>query len=126
MHKKHHINQLSLFQKARELPKRQVSVATFTGESHVLQLLILLLGLCVAAYLYFVGVSIMNVIGSREASIESERLQSIVSTLEEEYFALSKSISPENGVGLGLSKTSATSFVRRPGGVASNIQPSGI
>lgn len=103
-----------------------IRVEAISGEHLVVRALIMALFMCVAAYLYFVGVSIMNVIGSREASIESERLQSIVSTLEEEYFALSKSISPENGVGLGLSKTSATSFVRRPGGVASNIQPSGI
>lgn len=103
-----------------------IRVEAISGEHLVVRALIAALFICIAAYLYFVGVSIMNVIGSREASVDSERLQSVVGTLEEEYFALSKRISPENGVGLGLSKTSVTSFVRRAGGVASNVQPSGI
>lgn len=122
----HRHNQLSLFQKARELPNRKVSVATFAGESHLLQFLILVLGLCVAAYLYFVGLSIMNVIENREARVESERLQSIVVNLEQEYFKLSKGVTPEMGVNMGLVKTFGTSFVRRTNGMASNALPAGI
>ncbi|MDP3645803.1 MAG: hypothetical protein Q8R25_01835 [bacterium] len=125
-HSHRHHNQLSLFQKARELPHRRVSIAAFSGESHVLQFFMLALALCVAGYLYFVGVSIMNVIAHREASVESDRLQSIVVNLEEEYFKLSKGVTPEMGAHLGLQKTSATSFVRRASGMASNVKASEI
>jgi len=103
-----------------------IRVEAISGEHFVVRILIAAILMCVAAYLYFVGVSIMNVIANREASLESERLQSLVGTLEEEYFALSKAISPENGAVMGLSKTADTSFVRRGGGMASNVTPSDI
>ena len=116
--------QLSLFQKARELPKRQVNVAALMGESHMMQFVMSALIFCVCAYLYFVGLSIMNVIAHREASVESDRLQSIVSSLEEDYFTLSKNVTPETGAKLGLSPAKKSSFVRRVTGVASNASAS--
>ena len=121
MRKNHNKNQLSLFQKALELPHKQVNVAAYAGESHLVQFLILALVLSIGAYLYFVGLSIMNVIANREAIAESERLQSIVVNLEEQYFKLSKDVTPEMGVNLGLKKTSDTTFVRRASGMASNV-----
>lgn len=118
--------QLALLQKARALPERKVSAVAFAGESHMLQVLSVLLALSVAAYLYFVGVSIMNVISNREASVESERLRSTVASLEEEYFVLAKSISPESAGNLQLTASAGTSFVRRTSAVASNANLSGI
>lgn len=118
--------QLALLQKARALPERKVSAIAFTGESYVLQTLSILIVLCVAAYLYFVSVSIMNVITNREASVESERLRSIVGSLEEQYFQLSKAVSPESASAHGLTASASTSFVRRTSAVASNVTPSEI
>lgn len=121
-----HRNQISLFQKARELPNAKIRVATYAGESHLIHILSLFLAIAVCAYLYFVGVSIMNVISNREATAESERLQSVVGTLEQEYFTLSRAVTPDMAASLGLVKTSETSFVRRPGGVATNARPAGL
>lgn len=118
--------QLALLQKARTLPERKISSVAFSGESYLLQTLSILLVLCVAAYLYFVGVSIMNVITNREASVESERLRSIVGGLEEQYFTLSKAITPDAAGNLGLSASAETSFVRRTSAVAVNDAPTDI
>ena len=117
----HRHNQLSLFQKAKELPKHHVRVAAYTGESYVLQTLIFMFVLCVAGYLYFVGLSILNVIGSREASVESDRLQSVVGNLEQEYFELSKSVTPDVGASFGLVPTKSQAYVRSASNVASNV-----
>lgn len=118
--------QLALLQKARALPERKVSSVAFAGESYLLQTLSILIVLCVAAYLYFVGVSIMNVITNREASVESERLRSIVGGLEEQYFQLSKAVSPESASAHGLTTSAGVSFVRRTSAVASNVTPNEI
>ena len=118
--------QLALLQKARALPERKVSAIAFQGESYLLQTLSILIVLCVAAYLYFVGVSIMNVITNREASVESERLRSIVGGLEEQYFQLSKAVSPESASAHDLTASAGVSFVRRTSAVAVNVAPSEI
>lgn len=118
--------QLALLQKARTLPERKVSAIAFAGESHMLQVLSILLALSIAGYLYFVGVSIMNVISNREASVESERLRSIVGGLEEDYFALAKSISPEAAGEHGLTASAGATYVRRANAVATNATQSGI
>lgn len=118
--------QLALLQKARALPERKVRAIAFSGEAHLLQILSLFLALCICAYLYFVGVSIMNVISNREASAESERLRSVVGGLEEQYFGLAKAISPEAASRFGLTGSTGTTFVRRTSAVASNVTPSDI
>jgi hypothetical protein len=122
----HHSHQLSLLQKARLLPERKVSAVAYSGESHLLQVLFIFLALLIGGYFYFVGVSIMNVISNREASVESDRLRSVVGSLEEEYFALAKSVTPESAGSLGLTASVETSYVRRVNAVASNANPSGI
>ena len=117
------MQQLSLFQKAKELPKRSVSVAAYRGESHVLRLLCSALIFCVCAYLYFIGLSIMNLVGSREALARSNVLKSEVATLEQEYFRLSKAVTPNDAISLGLTKPVKTTFVRADaGGVARVVE----
>lgn len=120
------MQQLSLFQKAKDLPRRHVNVAAYSGESHSIQILTLALGLCVAAYLYFVGVSILNVITHKQASVETDRLRSVVGTLEQDYFELSQAVTPEMAGRVGLSSAKKAEYVRRPGGVASNLTTSGL
>lgn len=116
--------QLKLFEKARELQNRKVSVVAFAGESHVVQFLLLAIASCVCLYLYFVGVSILNVISNREASLESERLQSLVGSLEEDYFALAQAVTPEVGAQMGLTATKDMSFVKVDRNFALNTAPS--
>jgi len=81
----------------------------------MLRILFAMLAFAIAGYLYFVGVSIMNVIVSREASITSERLQSEVATLEQEYFSLAKLITAEGAANSGLVKPTETTFVKAQG-----------
>lgn len=97
-----------------------IRVEALSGEHFVLRALFVVLALCIVAYVYFIGLSIMNVIANREASVESERLQSIVGDLEKEYFTLAKAVTPEMGVNFGLAKAESPDFVRRATGVASS------
>lgn len=114
--------QASLFEKAKNIPQRSISIAAYRGEAHALSILYFALGLCIAAYVYFVGLSIMNVIANKEASAASGRLQSEVAALEQEYFTLSKSVTPEMGAQLGLVPAGKAHFVRRVGSaMASNV-----
>ena len=119
-----HSIQLTLFQKAKALPSRSVHVAALRGEQYFIRIIIGALALCVAAYLYFVGLSIMNLISNREAVTESTRLQSDVAMLEQEYFTLSKNVSAVEANAHGLSQPIATTFVRRAdaGGMATAIR----
>ena len=119
-------NQLSLFQKARDLPKHHVRVAAFTGEPYVLRCLVFLFALCIAGYLYFVGLSILNLIQSREATADSASIQSTVGALEQEYFTLSKAVTPEMGARLGLSAAKKQAYVRRGTNMATNVRASDL
>ncbi len=107
--------QPTLFEKAKNFPRQSISVAAFRGEGQILRVLSAMLAFAIAGYLYFVGVSIMNVIMSREASIASERLQSEVATLEQEYFRLAKQVSAEGAAASGLVAPVATTFVKAQG-----------
>ena len=127
MHRNHQ-NQLSLFQKAKELPHRHVNVAAYKGEHLILRLLCIALVVCVCSYLYFIGLSIMNLVANREAVAQSDALKSEVASLEQEYFALSKAVTPDDAASLGLAKPVKTTFVRRAdaGGVASAVRASDL
>ena len=116
--------QLSLFQKAKELPQRHVQIAAYRGEPYVLRFLCTALVFCVCAYLYFIGLSIMNLVANREAVAKSDALKSDVATLEEEYFKLSKAVTHGDAAALGLTQPVKTTYVRRAdaGGVASNVR----
>lgn len=118
--------QLNFLEKAKSLPRQSINVAAYRGEAQLLRILSLLLALSIAGYLYFVGLSIMNVIANREASVMSDRLQSDVAVLEQQYFTLSKEVSPESAAAHGLSKPVATSFVRTQPNYATNVTQSDI
>ena len=98
-----------------------IRVHAFPGENLALRFLFLALTVCILGYVYFVSVSIMNVIAHKEALAASESLQGEVGDLEEQYFALSKNVTPESGVHLGMTPTSDTTFVRRPGTVGTAV-----
>jgi len=91
-------------------------------ERNAFRILLVLLALAAALYIYFVGASILNVIARKEAMRTTANLASSVAELEKQYFALAKGITPEEGQRLGLSAVSETSYVRTPGGVAATIE----
>lgn len=70
------------------------------------------------AYLYFVSLSVLNVIARKEALSEIAKLQTSTSDMEHDYFALSQGVVPSEGESLGLSPISAISYVYRSGNTA--------
>jgi hypothetical protein len=83
------------------------------------RVLFALLGVALLGYLYFVGASVMNIIERKEASHAAAALQGSIAGLEKQYFALSESITPQNGAALGLAPLSNADYVYRPGATAS-------
>ncbi len=94
-----------------------IRVHAFPGEHVLLRVLLFALFACMLGYAYFVIVSITNVIAHKEAMTESDRLRSAVGLLEQEYFELAKTITPEAAGNLGMIPTSEISYIRRPGAV---------
>jgi hypothetical protein len=71
----------------------------------------------IATYLYCVSVSVLNVIARREAMVHSAQIETAIGNLEQQYFALSQQVTPEEGARLGLVPLSNPSYVNRPGNV---------
>ena len=103
-----------------------IRIHAFNGEQYLLRTLVLAIALSFMGYAYFVSLSIFNVIAHKEAIAESERLESKVGMLEEEYFALAKTVTPEIASAMGMSETAETTFVRRPGAVGTTQSPRGL
>lgn len=86
-------------------------------EAQLFRAFIIGLVVCMCAYLYLVAASVLNVMAQKEAVSHSLQIQSSIGVLEEKYFALSQSITPESGASIGLAPISQTSYVYRPGNV---------
>lgn len=76
-----------------------------------------LLALLIVAYVYFVSMSILNVMARREALAQASTLQSQTAELEQRYFSLSEAMTPEAAGSLGLAPVEETAYVYRPGAV---------
>lgn len=87
-------------------------------ESKLLRALLIVLALLLCGYLYFVSVCILNVMARKEASVHAASVQNAIASLEEEYFALSESVTEVRGASLGLHPIRKTSYVYRPGNTA--------
>lgn len=88
------------------------------AERAVFRMLAGTFAILVCAYVYFVGMSILNVIGRKEALTQISHLSSAVAALERDYLAASQGVGPEDGARLGLSPVTNTVYVRRPGNAA--------
>ena len=117
----HRTIQTHLGEGAKRLSSQSVTLAAYRGEAQMLRVLSCVLAFAIAGYLYFVGVSILNVIMSREAAMASEHLQSEVATLEQEYFTLSKEVSTDTAAAHGLTQPVATTFVKAQANYAVNV-----
>lgn len=114
----------SIFQGKLDLSGRRRSIsltAEHPAERTVFRLLIGAVIVLGCAYVYFVGATILNVIARKEALAESGNLATVVSRLEREYFSISQSVGPEDGMRLGLSPVVKTLYVHRPGNAANAI-----
>ena len=70
-------------------------------------------------YFYFVSASVLNIIARKEADAKSASLQTSVAQMEQRYFALRDSVTPQEAASLGLSRVSDTQYVYVPGNAAS-------
>ena len=70
-------------------------------------------------YFYFVSASVLNIIARKEADAKSATLQTSVAQMEQRYFALRDSVTPQEAASLGLSRVSDTQYVYVPGNAAS-------
>ena len=87
------------------------------AEAIALRVLGMLLILVVCGYLYFVTASILNVIARKEALAHVSVIQGTIGGSEQRYFELSKGISPDSGVALGLAPIGKQAYVYRPGNI---------
>lgn len=100
------------------LKKKTVVLAVEHPYEHIaFNVLLLVLGLLIFAYLYFVAASILNVVARREALAQSDRIESSIGGLEQRYFSLSQELTPDEGSRLGLVPLTQPSYVDRPGNV---------
>ena len=84
-------------------------------EARILKWLLIALAVLLAAYLYLVCASVLNVISRKEALQQVSDLQGSIGSLEQRYFALSQTITPQAGATLGLSPVSNPHYVYRAG-----------
>jgi hypothetical protein len=93
-------------------------------ESIALRVLVGAIIFCIAMYLYFVTASVLNVIARKEARAYAALLETQVGQLQEEYFALASSVTPEYSATLGLTSIEAPRFVYRLGNISEVPQTS--
>jgi len=89
-----------------------------SAERVFLRFLIVAFGSLALLYIYFVGATILNVVATKEAGVQTATITSAVSKLEREYFAATQGIGPEDGARLGLAPVAHTVYVHRPGNAA--------
>lgn len=88
-------------------------------EQRVFQILCIALGVLIAGYLYFVSASVLNIMANREAESSIAAVQSSIASLETQYFALDKDVTPAMAQTLGLAPVADPQYVYVPGNAAS-------
>ena len=68
---------------------------------------------CFLAYVYFVNLTIANVVERRSMVSEIRVLSSDISEMEAEYLALSRVITPDVALSMGFHESSRVDFVTR-------------
>jgi hypothetical protein len=104
---------------------KKLSVLSYEhpAEAVVFRALCLLLAIISCLYLYFVAASVLNVIARKEADASAASTQSSIGQLEQHYFTLSQSITPDEAAKLGLSPVTETNYVYLPGNAAAASLP---
>lgn len=92
-------------------------------EERAVQALGFVIACLVVGYIVFVSMSVVNVIASKEAADKISALRASVSQLENDYFALSDTVTADSGALLGLAPVSKTNYVSRTGTVGAAIRP---
>ena len=92
-------------------------MAEHPHERLVIRLLIGTLVGLIFLYIYFVSITTLNVIARKDAMRRADDLTSSIGALEQQYFALARSVTPESAQELGLVPVSNTAYVYAPGNV---------
>lgn len=87
--------------------------------------MLIVLGALCFAYLYFVGASVLNVVARKEAVVETQKLQSAIASMEQEYFALSESVDGPLASTMGLVAIDDTAYIYTPGSTAAAVTMGG-
>ena len=87
------------------------------AERLALRILVLALVFVMCAYFYFIAASILNVIARKEALTKVTMIQGSIGGREQQYFELTKGITPQDGPELGLTPVAKKAYVYRPGNV---------
>ena len=87
-------------------------------ERNALRALMAILFVLLCGYFYFVSASVLNIIARKEADSKSIQLQTSIAVMEQEYFALSKSVDSKSASQLGLVPVKNTKYVYVPGNAA--------
>lgn len=87
-------------------------------EALVLRGMCLLLAILSCLYLYFVAASVLNIIARKESDSRAAVLQSSIGALEQQYFALSQQITPDEAKMLGLTPVTEAQYVYETGNAA--------
>lgn len=95
--------------------KVQILVVEYQWERTLLRATLAMLMLLTLGYLYFVTASVLNVIAHREAVAHTTKIESEIGLLEQTYFSVSQTLTPETGSALGLSPITNQKFVYRHG-----------
>ncbi len=103
--------------------RARVLAVEYRAERIALAALLGLLALFVAAYFYFVIGSVFNVIAEKEADAKSALMQQSIGGLEQQYFTLSQSLTPQTAADMGLAPVQSTQYVSRPGNAAAANAP---
>ena len=88
-------------------------VVEYQWEHTALRVLLIMILILTAGYLYLVARSVFNVIAYKEADVRSAQLETSIGLLEQHYFTLSQNLTPEEGNALGLSAITDQSYVYR-------------
>lgn len=88
------------------------------AEQLILRSVLAVLAFFVCAYLFFISSSVLNVIARQEALGKTARLQTGISAMEQDYFALAQTLTPQVGATLGLVPVQDPSYVKRLGDTA--------
>ncbi len=128
--KSFHISRLkpSIFQGAFDFEavsnkRTQALAVEYPAERIAFTLLVALLGILICAYFYFVIGSVFNVIAEKQADTGSSNMQGTIASLEQQYFALSQTLTPQAASDMGLAPIKSTGYVYRPGNAAAIPSP---
>ncbi len=80
----------------------QVLAVEYRAERIIFTMLAALLAALFFAYFYFVIGSVLNVIGEKQADTKASNIQGSIAMLEQQYFSLSQSLTPQTAADMAL------------------------